>query len=68
LFLAYFVVPKTSTEWWLNKINKNISNDMKAEEKLKAAGWKVITIWECELKKSNSEITLKSIAAKISKA
>ncbi len=46
----YFVVPKTRTEWWLNKIGVNISNDQKAEEQLTAAGWKVIKIWECELK------------------
>ena len=26
----YFVVPKTRTEWWLNKINTNIANDAKA--------------------------------------
>ena len=26
----YFVVPKTRTEWWLNKINGNIANDIKA--------------------------------------
>ena len=25
----YFVVPKTRTDWWLNKINGNISNDTK---------------------------------------
>ncbi len=26
----YFVVPKTRTDWWLNKINSNITNDAKA--------------------------------------
>lgn len=46
----YFVVPKTRTEWWLNKISKNTSNDLTAEQALSSEGWKVITIWECELK------------------
>jgi len=54
----YFVVPKTRTEWWLNKINGNIANDAVAENALLAAGWKIITIWECELKKTITEGTL----------
>jgi len=48
----YYVVPKTRTEWWLNKIGTNIANDANAEEALKAAGWNIIKIWECEMKKS----------------
>src|ERR1700753_970569 len=48
----YYVVPKTRTEWWLNKIQGNITNDANAEIALKASGWKIIKIWECELKKS----------------
>jgi DNA mismatch endonuclease (patch repair protein) len=48
----YYVVPKTRTEWWLNKIGTNIANDTNAESLLKAAGWNIIKIWECELKKA----------------
>jgi DNA mismatch endonuclease (patch repair protein) len=46
----YFVVPKTRTEWWLEKIGRNKSNDLRSENALKEAGWKVIHIWECEIK------------------
>jgi DNA mismatch endonuclease (patch repair protein) len=46
----YYVVPKTRTEWWLNKINGNIANDTKAIKSLKKEGWKIITLWECDLK------------------
>lgn len=46
----YFKVPKTRTEWWLNKINTNINNDIKAIQSLRDLGWKIITIWECETK------------------
>jgi len=53
----YYVVPKTRTEWWLNKINGNISNDIMAEINLKTAGWKIIKIWECELKKESLDRT-----------
>ncbi|MGN6603020.1 MAG: very short patch repair endonuclease [Ginsengibacter sp.] len=54
----YFVVPKTRTEWWLNKINGNIANDEKTTKALKKGGWKVITIWECNLKPSKLQKTL----------
>ncbi|WP_026899233.1 very short patch repair endonuclease [Daejeonella oryzae] len=47
----YFVVPKTRTEWWVNKIQTNNSNDVKAEMNLISQGWRIIKIWECELKK-----------------
>jgi len=53
----YFVVPKTRAEWWLNKINNNTSKDEDSEVKLIDAGWKVIVIWECEVKnKTNFEL------------
>jgi DNA mismatch endonuclease, patch repair protein len=47
----YFVVPKTRTEWWLNKINRNKTLDEINAAKLQAMGWKVIQIYECRLKK-----------------
>jgi len=57
----YYVVPKTRTEWWLNKINGNITNDNNAQAVLKDAGWNIITLWECELKKSALENTLENL-------
>ena len=44
----YYVVPKTRTEWWQQKINGNIANDDKAIFALQEQGWKVSVIWECE--------------------
>lgn len=61
----YFVVPKTRTEWWLNKINTTIANDKKVVESLQNDGWKTIVIWECELKKEKSENTLSELIKKI---
>jgi DNA mismatch endonuclease (patch repair protein) len=57
----YFVVPKTRTEWWLNKINTNRENDRKNCELLKEMRWNVITVWECSLKKEKRESTLNDI-------
>lgn len=61
----YYVVPKTRTEWWLNKINSNINNDIIAEEALKTLGWSIITIWECKLKKAIAEDTLTNLLANL---
>ncbi len=47
----YYVVPKTRTEWWLNKINGNIDSDTKTLMALKKEEWKIIMLWECRLKK-----------------
>ena len=61
----YFVVPKTRTDWWLNKINGNVANDQKAVSQLKKDGWNVITIWECELKGEKTIITLAKLFGKL---
>jgi len=61
----YFVVPKTRTEWWVNKINGNSANDAIAIKALKKAGWRVINVWECDLKKAKFTGTLSNLTAKI---
>jgi DNA mismatch endonuclease (patch repair protein) len=57
----YFKVPATRTEWWLDKIEGNKRRDFEAEQKLTELGWKVITVWECELKNRTIEETLKRL-------
>lgn len=57
----YFVIPKTRTEWWLNKIRYNAQNDADNFSKLTKAGWKIITIFECELKKDKLIQTLNQL-------
>lgn len=42
-------IPKTRTDFWLNKLLKNKENDLRNELILKKSGWNVITVWECEL-------------------
>jgi len=63
----YFVVPKTNTDFWLNKINTNIERDKRKQEALKELGCNVIVVWECELKKQTRELTLKTIMDQILK-
>ncbi len=62
----YYVVPKTKTEWWLNKINTNIANDTKAIAALKKAGWKIITLWECDLKPATIGSSFRKILRRLS--
>ena len=57
----YFVVPKTRTEWWLNKIKDTQKRDREAEIQLNVLGWKVITLWECQLKPKQLNNTLNSL-------
>jgi len=58
----YFVLPKTRTEWWLNKIKDTQKRDRDAEIGLNVLGWKVITIWECELKEKTKIETLRKLS------
>ncbi len=41
--------PSTNREFWLEKFEKNVQNDIKHQQELEAAGWKVLTLWECEI-------------------
>ncbi|KAA8478212.1 T/G mismatch-specific endonuclease [Arcticibacter tournemirensis] len=61
----YYVIPKTRTEWWQNKIDLNKANDDKAVFKLISDGWNVIIVWECELKSNTLDETLNSLYHKI---
>ena len=61
----YYVVPKTRTEWWLGKINGNIENDKKAIKVLKKEGWRIITLWECQLKPTVIDKTFISLLKKL---
>jgi DNA mismatch endonuclease (patch repair protein) len=62
----YFVIPKTRTEWWVNKINRNREKDVETFAELKKEGWNIITIWECELKRDKREKTLENLVKSLS--
>ena len=47
--------PKTRTEYWLDKFERNVANDRARYEALEAAGWNVITLWECDINKRFDE-------------
>ena len=43
------VLPKTRPEFWLAKLNGNVERDTRNDSALKDLGWKVLTVWECEV-------------------
>lgn len=59
-------LPETNKEFWENKINYNIERDKNNQLVLRKLGWKIIIIWQCELK-NKKMITekLKEIEQKI---
>lgn len=58
-------LPKTRTDFWANKLDSNVNRDRKSNELLQQLGWKVITIWECELKKNCFELTMQKVIDEI---
>lgn len=54
----YFVMQKTNTEFWANKINSNIERDKRQLQQLKKMGWNTIVVWECQLKPTQINQTL----------
>lgn len=51
----YFKWPKSNQEFWKDKINANRERDKRNLDELAAAGWHVITVWECDLKERRDE-------------
>ena len=58
----YYTIPKTNTEFWVNKVKRNKERDVKVQHELAAMGWHCITIWECQLKPTIRQQTLESLA------
>ena len=43
-------VPKANRDYWLGKVSRNRERDVANRAALEAAGWRVETLWECEMK------------------
>ena len=48
-----FILPKPNTEFWENKIQRNINRDRKNIIKLESMGWRTLVVWECEIRKKD---------------
>ena len=58
-----FVMPKTRTEFWANKIARNQERDLVNIQRLESIGWSAITVWECELGKPIIDKTMEKVEA-----
>ena len=61
----YFVWPKDNEQFWKEKITKNVARDIKNCNLLIQQDWKVLTVWECELKKDKRDNTLERLVKMI---
>lgn len=59
------IKPSTNKDFWNTKIEKNRIRDKKVQEALKTSGWKVIVIWECQLR--NKELHKQTLTKVINK-
>ncbi len=60
-----YVMPKTNKKFWYSKIENNVERDKRNIELLKNLGWKIIIVWECEIKRKNREFALQNLVNKI---
>jgi len=50
--------PKSNTAYWNDKLQKNVERDLRHVSQLETSGWKVLVVWECEMK-SESELLMR---------
>ena len=56
-----YSVPKTNTDFWMAKVTRNRERDQRNYKDLYDAGWHVIVIWECQLKKEIIKQTMYTV-------
>lgn len=61
----WFVPPKSNSEFWQKKFAYNIERDEINYKQLRELGWKIVIIWECEIRHGDAEIALKKLTSEI---
>lgn len=61
----YAVMPKSNVDFWKKKLYGNRERDRRNQRELEEMGWKVIIVWECELKGDRCEETLDGLYEEI---
>lgn len=60
-----FRQPKSNKKFWSQKITYNQRRDLLNKRKLRRLGWRIITIWECDLRSKSKDIVLTKLVDKI---
>lgn len=59
-------IPASNTEYWKEKLSRNVARDRRVVEELTAAGWQIVIAWECDLRgKAKLEAAAKLIVQDI---
>ena len=58
-------VPRSNTGFWVPKLERNVQRDTRTHQALRDAGWRVLVVWECELKRAVRGATLSWLTANI---
>lgn len=58
----WFVRPKSNADFWDAKFQYNTSRDQKNYQRLKELGWRVLIIWECEIRHGNAMTALEKLS------
>ena len=54
-------LPRTRSEWWASKLARNVQRDEANQKALEVAGWRVLVLWECEVRRGGDELTRRLI-------
>ena len=57
--------PRSNTSYWGPKLERNVQRDARTHQALRDAGWRVLVVWECELKRGARGATLSRLTADI---
>lgn len=60
-------IPVSNKSFWVNKILANADRDKRNVKALKKLGWKVYTVWECQLTKAKTKKTLTNLMSRFLK-
>jgi DNA mismatch endonuclease, patch repair protein len=60
-----FKLPATRKDFWEDKIGRNQARDAITRARLRAMGWQVLVIWECELKGKAAQARLVRLMVEI---
>ena len=61
----YATIPVNNHDFWQTKISGNVERDKINVAKLNEMGWRVIEIWQCQLKPKNKELTLSNLLTEL---
>ena len=54
-------LPSTRRQFWINKLQGNRRRDFRQASELRKKGWRVLNVWQCQLKRSKLEKTLRRV-------